>query len=61
MFTEFWCGCITSIEQGRVRICPSHRPQRADGSGAVAHSMLRGVKRYYPANGEMLSDWGGGK
>lgn len=59
MFREFNCGCIVSEQQGRVRICVTHRPQSADGRGACAHSMLRGGTKRYPANGEPVPGWAG--
>lgn len=60
MFEEFCCGCIVSAAQGRVRICQVHRLERATGDGAWTSTWtLRGVKRRYPANGQMPEGWTG--
>lgn len=59
MFREFPCGCILSQMQGRVRICTAHRPERGDGRGAAMKSVLKGSVKLYPANGEMVRNWGG--
>lgn len=61
MFTEFKCGCIQSVYQGRVRICETHRPERADGSGGTIEGKLPKVIREYPANGIEVASWNGGK
>lgn len=60
MFHEFACGCIVSRFQGRVRICPAHRPAKATGDGALASTdLLRYVVARYPANGEGLDTQNG--
>ncbi len=60
MFEEYRCGCIVSAFQGRVRICSTHRPERATGDGALAAAWtLRVVVRRYPANGESVPGWTG--
>ena len=61
MYREYGCGCVVSEQQGRVCICPTHRPHIGDGYGAVAQSVLRGRARYYPANGVPVPGWNGGK
>lgn len=54
MFHEFACGCIVSRFQGRVRICPAHRPAKATGDGAMGSTdLLRYVVARYAANGEV--------
>jgi hypothetical protein len=59
MFYEHKCGCIFSRQQGRVRICPTHRLESADGRGGLLSSVLKGKAKLYPANGEMVRNWGG--
>jgi hypothetical protein len=58
MFNEYSCGCIVSVFQGRVRICMTHRPDKATGDGAfwTMNKMPR-IVRQYPANGEMPDGW----
>jgi len=60
VFREWKCGCIFSVQQGRVRICSVHRlaPGKSDGYGGFASSVMKGRTRLYPANGEMVRDWG---
>lgn len=59
MFRELRCGCCFSVEQGRVRICSTHRLAQADGYGGLGASNLRGRAKLYPANGQMVANWGG--
>ena len=63
MFTEFKCGCIFSVYQGRVRVCPTHPngPGQADGTGGALPPKLPKVIRRYPANGIEVLAWNGGK
>jgi len=49
------------VYQGRVRICETHRPERADGSGGTIEGKLPKVIREYPANGIEVASWNGGK
>ena len=58
MFDEYSCGCIVSMQQGRVRICVTHRIANATGSGGAENmGKMPGVVRQYPANGEMPKGW----
>lgn len=44
--------------QGSVRYCASHRPGRGERGESI---MKPGVARYYPANGQTVIGWDGGK
>lgn len=60
MFREYKCGCITSEYVGRVRVCNTHRPEKADGIGGLSSTApLRGRTKYYPAFGEQVAGWAG--
>lgn len=60
MFREFGCGCIVSIEQGRVRTCHVHvRGKNSDGRGGYFDGLKGGGVKCYPANGEMPENWNG--
>lgn len=59
MFREYPCGCIVSIQQGRVRICEQHRPEQATGDGADQTWVRKGQPKLYPANGELVGEWSG--
>ncbi len=53
------CGCIVSFFQGRVRICETHRPEKASGDGGEIQGKLPKVVRQYPANGIQVNNWKG--
>ena len=59
MFSEWKCGCIFSVFQGRVRICDTHKMPMADGNGGGHAGLSGGGRRHYPANGEMVAGWTG--
>jgi len=59
MFREFGCGCIVSIEQGRVRTCLSHKPGAARGDGGSFDGLRGAGVKLYPANGQMPANWNG--
>lgn len=59
MFREMSCGCIFSFKQGRVRICPEHRPERATGDGAADNWAIKGKPKLYPAHGTCVPGWSG--
>lgn len=65
MFREFECGCIFSVNQGRVRTCSTHKPAvtspaagREGNLMTFPGKMTKVVKRY-PTNGIMVANWTG--
>ena len=53
MFDEYGCGCIVSVQQGRVRFCAQHRIERKAGSELLKPRAPTGkIVKQYPANGE---------
>lgn len=59
MFHGWSCGCIVSQQQGRVRICQTHKAEKADGNGGGFNGLKGAGTKAYPANGEMVANWSG--
>jgi hypothetical protein len=59
MFRGFKCGCIVSLQQGRVRICGIHKPGQSSGDGGGFDGLKGGGTKLYPANGEAVLGWNG--
>ena len=59
MFRQWYCGCVVSQLQGRVRVCATHRPAKATGDGGAWDGLKGAGVKCYPANGEMVANWTG--
>ena len=59
MFEEYACGCIFSLFQGRVRVCPAHRTYTNEDRIKVILDPTGRIVRLYPANGRGVEGWTG--